>query len=133
VEQVDDLIRKSIITSPVNGVVLSKYAEQGEVTIPGKALFKVGNPEQIFLRAYITADQLNQLQLNQQVSVFADFGKENMSEYQGNITWISDKAEFTPRTILSKKERANQVYAVKIAVKNDGFLKIGMYGEVRFR
>jgi HlyD family secretion protein len=131
VEQINDLINKSIISSPLTGIVLSKYAEQGELAAQGKALFKVADMEHIYLRAYITADQLTQLKLNQEVSVFADFGKKEMSEYKGIITWISDKAEFTPRTILTRNERANLVYAVKIAVKNDGYLKIGMYGEIK--
>lgn len=130
VEQVEDLIQKSIISSPIDGTVLAKYAEKGEIAAQGRALFKVADVNNLYLRAYFTADQLDQLKLNQTVSVFADFGKKEMREYKGSITWISDKAEFTPRTILTKNERANLVYAVKIAVKNDGYLKIGMYGEV---
>jgi HlyD family secretion protein len=133
VEQINDLIDKSIIRSPIAGIVLSKYAEKGEVAAQGKALFKVADTENIYLRAYITADQLTQMKLNQEVSVFADFGKKDMREYKGTITWIADKAEFTPRTILTKNERSNLVYAVKIAVRNDGYLKIGMYGEVRIK
>ncbi|MDR2843513.1 MAG: HlyD family efflux transporter periplasmic adaptor subunit [Candidatus Symbiothrix sp.] len=132
VEQVEDLIAKSLITAPVSGTVLSKYAEKGELAAQGKPLFKMANLDDLYLRAYIVAEQLTQLKLNQKVSVFADFGRKELNEYKGEITWISDKAEFTPRTILTKNERANQVYAVKIAVKNDGYLKIGMYGEVRF-
>jgi len=132
VEQVEDLIRKSIISSPIDGTVLVKYAEIGEIATQGRALFKVADVNNLYLRAYITADQLNKLKLNQTLRVFADFGKKEMQEYAGTITWISDKAEFTPRTILTKDERANLVYAVKITVKNDGYLKIGMYGEVRF-
>jgi HlyD family secretion protein len=131
VEQIDDMIRKSIISSPINGIVLEKYVEAGEIVGQGKALFKIADLDRIFLRAYITADQLNQLKLNREVSVFADFGKKEMKQYTGTIIWISDKAEFTPRTILTKDERANLVYAIKIAVKNDGYLKIGMYGEMR--
>ena len=131
VEQVEDLIRKSIIFSPIDGTVLAKYAEIGEIAVQGRALFKVADVNNLFLRAYFTADQLNKLKLNQELRVFADFGKKEMREYKGTIAWISDKAEFTPRTILTKDERANLVYAVKIAVKNDGYLKIGMYGEVK--
>jgi HlyD family secretion protein len=131
IEQIEDLIRKSIISSPITGIVLSKYAEEGEITTQGKALFKVADMDRIYLRVYITGDQLSRLKLNQEISVYADFGKKEMREYSGTITWISDKAEFTPRTILTKDERANLVYAVKITVKNDGFLKIGMYGEVK--
>ncbi|GHV58118.1 membrane protein [Bacteroidia bacterium] len=131
VEQIDDLIAKSRLSVPMNGTVLAKYAEQGELAAQGRALFKMADLNHIYLRAYITADQLTQLKLNQEVAVFTDFGKKEMTEYKGIITWISDKAEFTPRTILTKNERANLVYAVKIAVENDGFLKIGMYGEIR--
>jgi len=131
IKQVEDMIRKSIISSPIDGTVLAKYVEKGEVAVQGRALFKIADVGNLYLRAYITADQLDKLQLNQTVSVFADFGKKEMREYKGTITWISDKAEFTPRTILTKNERANLVYAVKIAVKNDGYLKIGMYGEVK--
>jgi len=132
VEQVEDLIQKSIISSPIDGTVLAKYAEIGEIASQGRALFKVADTGNLFLRAYITADQLNKLKLNQELRVFADFGKKEMREYKGTISWISDKAEFTPRTILTKDERANLVYAVKIAVKNDGYIKIGMYGQVSF-
>ncbi|GHT76733.1 membrane protein [Bacteroidia bacterium] len=130
-EQVEDLIAKSIITAPINGTVLAKYAEKGELAGQGKALFKMADLDNIYLRAYITSDQLTQLKLNQEVAVYADFGKKEMRRYPGVISWISDKAEFTPRTILTKNERANLVYALKIAVKNDGFLKIGMYGELK--
>ena len=130
VEQMDDMIRKSIIYSPINGTVLEKYVEKGEIAGQGKPLFKIADLDRIFLRAYITADQLNHLKLNQEVSVFADFGKKEMKQYTGTITWISDKAEFTPRTILTKDERANLVYALKVTVKNDGYLKIGMPGEL---
>jgi len=129
-EQIDDMIRKSLIISPINGIVLDKYAEMGEMAGQGRVLFKIADMEQIFLRAYITADQLNQIKLNQEVSVFADSGRKEMKQYSGKIVWISDKAEFTPRTVLTKDERANLVYAARVAVKNDGFLKIGMYGEL---
>ena len=131
VEQIEDLMRKSIISSPVDGTVLAKYVEKGEIAAQGRALFKVADINTMFLRAYITADQLDKLKLNQTVKVFTDSGKKEMREYLGIISWISEKAEFTPRTILTKNERANLVYAVKIAVKNDGFLKIGMYGEIQ--
>ena len=131
IEQTDDLIKKSLISSPINGTVLSKYAEAGEVTAQGRALFKVADIDNMYLRAYITSDQLTQLKLGQTVNIFADFGEKEMREYPGTITWISDKSEFTPKTIQTRNERANQVYAVKIAVKNDGYLKIGMYGEVK--
>ncbi|MDR1682599.1 MAG: HlyD family efflux transporter periplasmic adaptor subunit [Candidatus Symbiothrix sp.] len=133
IEQIEDLIAKSIIVSPINGTVLAKYAEPGELAAQGKLLFKIADTENMFLRAYITADQLTKMKSDQKVKVFADFGKSEMREYQGVIMWISDKAEFTPRTILTKNERANLVYAVKVAVKNDGYLKIGMYGEMKVK
>jgi HlyD family secretion protein len=129
VEQIEDLISKSIVSSLVSGTVLSKYAEKGEVTSSGRVLFKMGVVQNMYLRAYITADQLSQLKLGQQVRVFADTGKKERKGYDGVVTWIADKAEFTPKTIQTRDERANLVYAVKIAVKNDGYIKIGMYGE----
>jgi len=133
IKQVEDLINKSAISSPVDGTVLVKYAQPGEITAQGKALFKIADINNMFLRAYITADQISQMKLGQQVRVFVDFGRRDMNEYKGTITWISDKAEFTPRTIQTRNERANQVYAVKIAVKNDGLLKIGMFGEMKIK
>lgn len=132
IAQIEDQLLKSRITSPIQGTVLTKYAEQGEFTAPGKALFKVSNMQQMYLRAYITSDQLTQLKQGQSVTVYADFGEDQMRTYTGTISWIADKAEFTPKTIQTRNERANLVYAVKIAVTNDGYLKNGMYGEVKF-
>ena len=131
VAQVEDQLQKSHIISPINGTVLSKYAEAGELATQGKPLFKIADSENMYLRAYIIADQLTQMKLGQEVKVFADYGEDGKREYTGKVTWISDKAEFTPKTIQTRDERANLVYAVKIAVKNDGYLKIGMYGEVK--
>lgn len=131
VVQINDQIQKSIISSPINGTILSKYAEQGELATQGRALFKVADIEHMFLRAYITASQLTQVKIGQAVKVYADFGEKEMKEYSGTITWISDKSEFTPKTIQTRDERANLVYAVKVAVKNDGYLKYGMYGELK--
>lgn len=131
IKQIEDQLRKCRIRSPINGTVLVKYAEKGEVTMMGKALFKIGDTNNLILRAYITADQLTQLRVNQKVAVFADFGKDKMTEYEGVVTWISEKSEFTPKTIQTRDERANLVYAVKIKVKNDGLLKMGMYGNVK--
>lgn len=130
--QMEDQIRNAMISSPITGTVLTKYAEQGEYAVPGKALFKVADVSQMKLRAYITADQLTQLKLGQQVTVYADSGETERKSYTGRVIWIADKAEFTPKTIQTRNERANLVYAVKIAVENDGFIKRGMYGEVRF-
>lgn len=132
VMQLEDKIRKCVITSPVSGTILAKYSEAGELAVQGRALFKVADLDNIRLRAYITADQLTGLKLGQSVKVFADQGTSGRKEYAGTLIWISDKAEFTPKTIQTRDERANLVYAVKIAVKNDGLIKLGMYGEVKF-
>ena len=132
VAQLDDQLQRSVVVNPVNGTVLTKYAEAGEVTSPGKALYKVADLDIMRLKAYLTGDQLATVKLGQAVKVAVDNGKGSFRDYEGKITWISDKAEFTPKTIQTKDERANLVYAVKIDVKNDGYLKIGMYGEIRF-
>lgn len=129
----EDQIARNIIVSPVDGVVISKYAEQGELAGQGRALFKVADMDNIFLRVYITADQLTGITLGQRVKVFADWGEKQRREYEGTVNRISDKAEFTPKTIQTRDERANLVYAVKIAVTNDGYIKTGMYGEVRLQ
>ena len=130
--QVVDQLRKCHIASPISGFVLEKYAEPGEFAVIGKPLFKVADTERLFLRAYITSRQLQQVRLGQRVTVFADYGNEKRS-YPGIIVWIASKSEFTPKTILTDDERADLVYAMKVAVKNDGKIKIGMYGEVNFR
>ena len=130
--QVVDQLRKCHIASPISGFVLEKYAEPGEFAVIGKPLFKVADTERLFLRAYITSRQLQQVRLGQRVTVFADYGNEKRS-YPGIIAWIASKSEFTPKTILTDDERADLVYAMKVAVKNDGKIKIGMYGEVNFR
>ena len=127
---IDDRIAKSRITSPVGGTVLVKYAEAGEFASVGKPLMKIADLDNIYLRAYFTSDQLGQLRLGDKVSVTADFGGDERYDYEGHITWISPESEFTPKTIQTKDSRANLVYAVKIAVKNDGRLKIGFAGEV---
>ena len=113
--------------------MLEKYAEQGEYATTGKPLFKIADVVDMKLRAYVTASQLNSIKIGQKVRVYADEGEDKRREYQGVITWISDKAEFTPKTIQTRDERSNLVYAVKISVRNtDGLIKIGMYGDVRF-
>jgi len=132
VAQLDDQLSKANIVNPVNGTVITKYAEAGEVTSAGKALYKIADLSTLTLRAYITGSQLSQLKLGQNVKVLVDDGADKYREMPGTVTWISDKAEFTPKTIQTKDERANLVYATKIKVKNDGYLKIGMYGEVKF-
>ncbi|MES2849362.1 MAG: HlyD family efflux transporter periplasmic adaptor subunit [Bacteroidota bacterium] len=131
VAQLKDQERKAFILNPVNGTVITKYAEEGEITSAGKALYKVADLSTLTLRAYITGTQLSAIKLNQPVKVFIDSSTSAYKEYNGTIYWISDKAEFTPKTIQTKEERANLVYAVKIKVKNDGLLKIGMFGEVK--
>ncbi|MDR1130079.1 MAG: HlyD family efflux transporter periplasmic adaptor subunit [Prevotellaceae bacterium] len=131
IAQIDDLIRNSIIASPVKGTVIGKYAEAGEFAVQGRALFKVADLEVMYLRAYITSAQLTGLKIGQTVAVFSDWGESGRREYRGTVSWISDRAEFTPKTIQTRDERANLVYAVKIAVKNDGYIKKGMYGEVQ--
>jgi HlyD family secretion protein len=132
IEQLNDQLEKCRIVNPVKGTVLTKYAEPNEMTSNGKPLYKVADLSQIILRAYITGDQFSQVKLNQQVQVLVDAQDSNYKTYTGTVVWISDKAEFTPKTIQTKDERANLVYATKIKVKNDGRLKIGMYGEVKF-
>ncbi|MCE5227617.1 MAG: HlyD family efflux transporter periplasmic adaptor subunit [Porphyromonadaceae bacterium] len=133
VMQLDDQLQKSRLSNPITGTVLVKYAEAGEITTLGKPLYKIADTDLLYLRAYITADQLSKLKLGQKVTVNADYGKDEQRSYAGIITWISDKAEFTPKGIQTKDERANLVYAIKISVKNDGFIKIGQYGEVVFK
>ena len=128
----DDMISKSTIASPVDGTVMAKYVEIGELAVQGRTLFKVANINDIYLKAYITSGQITGLKIGQEVKVFADSGDSDRKEYRGVISWISDKAEFTPKTIQTRDERANLVYAVKIKVQNDGYIKRGMYGEVSF-
>lgn len=130
--QIDDMLRQSVITSPIDGIILSKYAEPGEYAAPGRALFKVANIAEMKLRAYVPADLLTNIKIGQQVKVYADQGESGRKEYTGTVSWISSEAEFTPKTIQTRDERSNLVYAVKITVKNDGLIKRGMYGDVKF-
>ena len=129
--QVLDQLKKCHITSPITGTVLEKYAERGEFAVIGKPLFKVADIDQMYLCAYITSAQLAKVKVGQRVKVFSDYGTDTRKSYDGTVIWISSRAEFTPKTILTDDERADLVYAVKIAVKNDGYIKIGMYGEVK--
>lgn len=131
-EQLEDQIRKCIIVNPMNGTVLTQYAKVNEATATGKPLYKIADLSTIILRVYISGDQLSKIKLNQKVKVFTDAGEGKFNETSGVITWISDKSEFTPKTIQTKNERANLVYAVKVKVINDGTYKIGMYGEINF-
>jgi len=132
IEQLEDQLVKHRLTAPQNGTVLAKIAKVNELTTVGKPLYKIADLQNITFRAFVTSAQLTQLKIGQNVRVFADFGEKKRREYKGTISWISDKSEFTPKTIQTQDERANLVYAVKITVKNDGYLKIGMYGEVNF-
>ncbi len=130
--QVADELRKCHIISPIAGTVLDKYMERGEFATVGKPLLKLADIDNMYLRAYVTTAQLKNVKVGKTVKIYADYGNGDRKEYTGKVTWISPKSEFTPKTILTDDERADLVYAVKIAVKNDGGIKIGMYGEVVF-
>ena len=130
-DQLFDQLSKCHVVTPTKGTVLEKYVERGEFVSTGKPLFKIADTENMHLRAYVTSAQLQHIKLGQQVKVFADYGDNQRKEYEGTISWISSRSEFTPKTILTDDERADLVYAVKVAVNNDGFIKIGMYGEVK--
>ena len=130
VAQYQELVKRGQVVNPVTGIVLTKYVLKGEMATIGKPLYKIANIDTLTLRAYVTGDNLSQIKTGQQVSVRIDQGKKEYKSYSGTIYWISAKSEFTPKTIQTKDERANLVYAIKVRVKNDGFLKIGMYGEV---
>lgn len=127
----DDRITRCRIASPIAGIVLAKYAEAGELAAVGKPLLKVADLEHLYLRAYFTSEQLAAIRVGDAVTVTADFGGDQRYDYEGRITWISPESEFTPKTIQTRDSRANLVYAAKIAVQNDGRLKIGLAGEVR--
>lgn len=127
---VDDLLDKCRIVSPVSGTILTQYAQKGEMAVAGKAIYKVADLENIYLRAYFTSEQLAQIKVGQPVKVLADFGGDTRIEYPGTITWIASESEFTPKSIQTSSSRANLVYAAKVAVKNDGRIKLGLYGEV---
>ena len=132
IAQVEESLRRCRISSPIDGTVLVKYAEAGELTAAGKPLFKIADLSRMNLRAYITASQLTAVKLGQKVRVFADSGEDGVREYEGTVSWISDQSEFTPKTIQTRDERANLVYAIKVSFVNDGYVKIGMYGDLKF-
>jgi HlyD family secretion protein len=132
IEELNDQIERCKIKSPISGTILAKYSEKGELASTGKPLFRVADLEKMYLRAYITVSQLAEIKLGSELDVIADYGKGNEKHYKGIVTWISDKSEFTPKSIQTKDERGNLVYAVKISVDNDGYLKICMYGRVKF-
>jgi HlyD family secretion protein len=134
VAQIDDQLAKCRIINPLNGTVLNKYAEAKEIASIGKPLYKIADTKHLFLRAYVVAPQLSTLKTGQAATVFINDERDGQKSYAGVVSWISDKAEFTPKTIQTKDERQNLVYAVKIAVENtDGLIKIGMYGDVDFK
>lgn len=131
-KQIADQIANAEVKAPLSGTVLEKYVECGEFVATGKPLFKIADTQNMYLRAYVTSSQLKDIKVGQKVKVFADYGGGQKKEYDGTISWISSRSEFTPKTILTDDERADLVYGVKIAIKNDGYVKIGMYGEVKF-
>jgi HlyD family secretion protein len=134
IDRIDDQIAKSLVRNPVKGIVLAKYAEQGEVVTYGKPLYRIADTETMYLRVYLSGSQLSQVRIGQQVEVLVDGRKPADRKLTGTVTWISSKAEFTPKIIQTREDRVNMVYAVKVLVKNpDGLLKIGMPGEIRFR
>lgn len=132
IAQISDKLAKCSITSPVSGTVLTKYAEAGEFAAMGKPLFKIADLDQVYLRAYLSSARISNIKIGQKVQVFADFGGDETHQYEGTIQWISSKSEFTPKNIQTDRERENLVYAVKISVVNDGFIKLGMYGGIKF-
>ena len=132
VSQLYDQLRKCQVVAPAGGTVLEKYVESGEFVTTGKPLLKVADIQRMYIRAYVTSAQLKSIRVGQPVKVFADYGDQQKKEYAGTVSWISSRSEFTPKTILTDDERADLVYAVKIAIRNDGYAKIGMYGEVKF-
>lgn len=131
-EQLLDQLEKCHVRTPASGTVIEKYVERGEFVATGKPLFKMADIAHMYLRAYVTSAQLQHIRIGQKAKVFADYGEGQKREYAGTVTWISSRSEFTPKTILTDDERADLVYALKVAVKNDGYIKMGMYGEVKF-
>ena len=130
IDLLSDNIKKCQITSPINGTIISKYSQKGEFTAVGRPLFKVADLENMYVRAYFTSEQLSSISLGQELKVIADYGADEQKEYTGKIVWIASKSEFTPKGIQTKDSRANLVYAVKVAVKNDGLLKIGLSANI---
>lgn len=125
-------LNKCKVTNPVKGTVIEKYAEKGEITAPGKPLYKLANLENIILKAYVSGSQLHDVSLGSPCKVYIDKNKTEFIEYNGQIEWISSEAEFTPKIIQTKEERISMVYAIKVRIKNDGKIKLGMPGEVKF-
>ena len=132
VKQIDDQIEKARVINPIDGVVLEKYKEAGEIVAPGQALYKIADTRELILRAYISGNQLSEVKTGDVVTVRFD-GPQGLEQTEGTVSWISSQAEFTPKIIQTREERVNLVYAMKVKVANDGRLKIGMPGEIRFR
>jgi HlyD family secretion protein len=132
IEEINDQINRAILYNPVHGTVLTKYSEENEIVSFGKPLYRIADINRIILRAYISGSQLDDIKIGQKVTVLIDKNKSDYRSYPGTISWISDKAEFTPKIVQTKEERVNLVYAIKILVENDGAIKIGMPGEVVF-
>ncbi len=130
IEVLNDQLSKTKIKSPISGTIITKYIQAGELLTIGKPIFKIADINEMILRVYLSSDVMTKVKIGQNVKVFVDFGDES-KEYVGVISWISPKAEFTPKTIQTKDERENLVYAAKVIVKNDGFIKIGMFGEIQ--
>ena len=130
--QLTDQINNTHIIAPISGTVLEKFVERGEFVAVSKPLFKVADTKRMFIRAYLTSLQLKDVRLGQKAKVMANYGEGEKRTYDGVVTWISSRSEFTPKTIVTEDERADLVYAIKILVQNDGYIKIGMYGEVVF-
>ena len=130
--QIDNQIAHTFVRVPLTGTVLEKYVEQGEFVSVGKPLFKIANTKNMYIRAYITSKQLKNVRIGQHVTVLADYGKGEKKKYSGVVTWISSQSEFTPKTIVTDDERADLVYPIKVKFLNDGYAKIGMYGEIKF-
>lgn len=133
IAQIDDRLSKCRIISPVGGTILTKYSEAGEFAAAGRPLFKVADLDRVYLRAYLTSAQLAYVSLGQKVKVYSDYGGGNVREYDGTVTWISGHSEFTPKNIQTEDERENLVYAIKVVVENDGYIKLGMYGGLVLR
>ena len=133
IEQKKDLLRKCRICSPINGTVMTKYAEEGEMVTTGKPVFKIADMDDVYVKAYFTTRQLSGVKLGDNVYVTVEDGTDTPRQYKGKIRWISDQAEFTPKNIQTKDEQADMVYASKIALTNDGFLRIGMYAYVNLK
>ncbi len=132
IEQIQDQLSKCLLINPVNGTILEKYVEPFEMATIGKALYKIANLSTLELRVYVDGSQLSSIKIGQKVKVFIDKSQDENHQLEGEISWISSQAEFTPKIIQTKKERVNMVYAVKVRVTNDGSLKIGMPGEIKF-